>query len=177
MDIRFNKFNKIIYKLLWVGVRLSKLVSQDLYLKLYQRLLSKFGMKIADRMGYIDPSAFFDNYDYSFITIGSNVTISREVLFLTHDFSISQGLAASGKECGGYFMGKITIEDNRFIGARVTVLPNTHIGKNCIIGAGTVVKGKIEENSIMLGNPARCIGHTDEWGNRHFQMKDYIPIQ
>lgn len=57
----------------------------------------------------------------------------------------------------------ICVEDNCFIGARVTLLPGTHIGKNSLIGAGAVVKGNIPEGSIVIGNPARVIGKTDEW--------------
>lgn len=54
------------------------------------------------------------------------------------------------------------IDENSFIGAGAIVLPGSRIGKNCIIGAGAVVKGNIEDNSIIVGNPAKKIGNTDK---------------
>lgn len=177
-DLRFNKFNKIIYKVRLLFVRFLKIISQDKYVYAYRRLLADYGMNIDPTdWGYIDPSAFFDNYDYSLITIGQNVTVSREVLFLNHDFSICQGLLAADINEKGYFLKKIEIGDNCFIGAKVTILPGTTVGENCIIGAGAVVKGNIPANSVLVGNPAKIIAKTDEFGKKHFEKKDYILVE
>ena len=54
----------------------------------------------------------------------------------------------------------VEIGEHSFIGAGAIVLPGTRIGKYCIIGAGAVVKGKIEDYSIVIGNPAKKIGDT-----------------
>lgn len=54
----------------------------------------------------------------------------------------------------------VLVGDGTFIGAGVIVLPGSHIGKYCIIGAGAVVKGTIEDYAIVVGNPARKIGDT-----------------
>lgn len=51
----------------------------------------------------------------------------------------------------------IVVEDGVFIGANVTILKGTYIGKNSIIGAGSVVTGKIPANEIWGGNPAKYI--------------------
>lgn len=45
------------------------------------------------------------------------------------------------------------------------VLMGANIGDNVIIGAGSVVSGKIEKNSVYAGNPARKICSLDE----HYQ--------
>ena len=68
----------------------------------------------------------------------------------------------------------IIIGNNCFIGARVTLLPGTQVGDNVIIGAGAVVKGTIPANSIVVGNPANIIGHTEEYGRKHLETGDYI---
>lgn len=52
---------------------------------------------------------------------------------------------------------EIIIEDNVWLGNYVTVLPGTIIGKNSIVGAGSIVKGIFPENVIIQGNPARII--------------------
>ena len=37
------------------------------------------------------------------------------------------------------------------------ILKGTNIGKNCIIGAGSVVHGTFPDNVIIAGNPAKII--------------------
>ncbi|HEY2891585.1 MAG TPA: hypothetical protein VGJ31_13195, partial [Dongiaceae bacterium] len=32
------------------------------------------------------------------------------------------------------------------------------IGSNCIIGAGAVVRGRIPDNSLVIGNPGQAVG-------------------
>jgi serine acetyltransferase len=36
-------------------------------------------------------------------------------------------------------------------------LPGTTVGDNCIIGAGSVVRGNFPENSVIVGNPAKVV--------------------
>lgn len=43
------------------------------------------------------------------------------------------------------------------IGANVTVLPSVKIGKNSLIGAGSVVTKDVPANAVVAGNPARYI--------------------
>lgn len=52
---------------------------------------------------------------------------------------------------------RIIIEDGAFIGGHSIILKGTHIGENSVIGAGSVVAGKIPANEIWAGNPARFI--------------------
>ena len=51
----------------------------------------------------------------------------------------------------------VYIGNNVFIGMGATILMGADIGDNCIIGAGSVVKGTIPPNSVVAGNPARVI--------------------
>lgn len=51
----------------------------------------------------------------------------------------------------------IKIEDYAFIGGSSIILKGVTIGKNSIIGAGSVVTQNIPENEIWAGNPARYI--------------------
>ena len=39
-------------------------------------------------------------------------------------------------------------------------MPGTEIGNNCVIGAGSVVRGKIPDESVVMGNPAKIIMKT-----------------
>lgn len=175
-NLKTNKQHKVEYKLRLLVVRVVKLFSEAGYRKTYTKLLRDFGMRIGE-VGYIDPSSFFDNYDYSMIEIGDRTTISREVLFLTHDFSIATGMNALGIADSYRFQKGIRIGENCFIGARSTILPGTDIGKNCIIGAGAVVKGRIPDNSVVIGNPASVVANTLEWAENHRERKDFFSRQ
>jgi acetyltransferase-like isoleucine patch superfamily enzyme len=43
------------------------------------------------------------------------------------------------------------------IGANTTLLPGLTIGKNCLIGAGSVVTQDLPDNSVAVGNPAKVV--------------------
>jgi maltose O-acetyltransferase len=51
----------------------------------------------------------------------------------------------------------VIIEDDVWLGARVTVLPGSHIGRGSVIGAHSVVTGVIPPRSLAGGVPARVI--------------------
>lgn len=51
----------------------------------------------------------------------------------------------------------VVIEDDVWIGARVTVLKGSHIGKGAVIGAHSVVRGVIPAYTLAAGSPARVI--------------------
>ena len=51
----------------------------------------------------------------------------------------------------------VIIEDNVWIGGNSTILPGITIGRNSVIGAGTVVTKDVESYSIYVGNPAKKI--------------------
>ncbi len=57
----------------------------------------------------------------------------------------------------GHSPGVILIEEDVWLGAHVTVLPNVTIGKSSIIGAGSVVTKDIPPFSIATGIPAKVI--------------------
>lgn len=51
----------------------------------------------------------------------------------------------------------VTISDGAWIGNGVTVLGGSVIGKNAVIGAGSVVTGTVPDYSVAVGNPARVV--------------------
>ena len=178
MNMNRSFFKKFFTRISFAIIRIVKIFSEKKYVQQYRMKLKRMGMDIALDDYYIDPSTYFDNYDYSLIHIGERVTISREVLFLTHDYSVRIGLSLlEERKKRGLMLKEIWIEDNCFIGARASILPGTHIGKNSIVGTGAVVKGNYPENSIIIGNPARVIANTLEWGEKHRLKHDFIELE
>lgn len=51
----------------------------------------------------------------------------------------------------------ITVGDNVWFGAGVTVLPGVTIGSNTVIGAGSVVNRDIPDGVVAVGNPCRVL--------------------
>ena len=50
--------------------------------------------------------------------------------------------------------GEIEIGDDCWIGLNAIILSGSKIGKGCVIGAGSVVRGEFEPYSVIIGNPA-----------------------
>ena len=94
------------------------------------------------------------------ITIGDNVYITAGCLFITHD----GGTLILRKEVPDLELtAPITVGNDVYIGVRTVILPGASIGNRCIIGAGSVVSGRIPDNSVAAGVPARVIKSTDEY--------------
>ena len=58
----------------------------------------------------------------------------------------------------------IEIGNHVWVGQDVTILKNTKIGNNCVIGAGSLVnKNFIENNVVIAGNPAKIVKYDINW--------------
>lgn len=55
--------------------------------------------------------------------------------------------------------GGITIEDDVWLAANVTILDGVRIGKGAVVGAGSVVTKNIDPYSINLGTPSKKVGN------------------
>lgn len=147
------------------------------YMKLYNWYLKRIGVDLYGIPRFIHPSVDFDGKGYPKTHIGENVVLSKNVLILNHDYSITCGLRSIGERIidhEAYWLRDIYIGNNVFVGANVSILPGTIIGDNCIVGAGSVIKGNIPENSIVIGNPAKIVGKTTDWVTQKIEKADYL---
>ncbi len=86
------------------------------------------------------------------VSIGNNVHITYGCVVLSHDHTARRlGKPESATQ--------VIIGDDVFIGVNSVILPNVCIGRNAIVGAGSVVTKDVPANSIVAGNPARIIRH------------------
>lgn len=49
------------------------------------------------------------------------------------------------------------IGENCFIGAGVKIQAGTRLGKHCIVGANSVVRGEFPDYSVIVGSPAKIV--------------------
>ena len=89
------------------------------------------------------------------VSIGDNTIIGQylSVHPENHNFQDTNKLIKDQ----GTTRGAVTIGENCWIGAKVTILASVNIGKNCIIAAGSVVTKDIPYNSIAAGVPAKVL--------------------
>ncbi len=95
-----------------------------------------------------------------FIDHGVGVVIG-ETAIVGNDVTLYQGvtLGGTGKEHGKRHP---TIEDDVVIGGGAKVLGNIIVGRNCRIGAGSVVLRNVPENSTVVGVPGHIIFRNGE---------------
>jgi acetyltransferase-like isoleucine patch superfamily enzyme len=128
-------------------------------------------MKIGD-------NCFINNVNFStepyLIEIGDHVAIAAGTDFITHDGAI--WCFRDEIENADVF-GKIKIGNNVFIGNNCTILPGTTVGDNCIIGAGSVVRGNFPENSVIVGNPAKVVMPMSVQKLFYLQNPNYLSIR
>ncbi|HTS09529.1 MAG TPA: serine O-acetyltransferase [Candidatus Eisenbacteria bacterium] len=90
-----------------------------------------------------------------FIDHGMGVVIG-ETSIVGDDVTLYQGvtLGGTGKERGKRHP---TLEDNVVVGGGAKILGNITVGKNCRIGAGSVVLRNVPENSTVVGVPGHIV--------------------
>lgn len=102
--------------------------------------------------------------DCNRIDIGSNVLIASNVQIYTatHPVETKERLIENWTDADSApffrtYALPVKIEDKVWIGGGVIILPGVTIGKNSVIGAGSVVTRSIPENSVAFGNPCKVI--------------------
>ena len=104
--------------------------------------------------------------DNNRIDIGSNVLIASNVQIYTatHSIRVNERMVqdwSEGQEICRTYALPVKIEDGVWIGGGVIILPGVTIGRNSVIGAGSVVTRSIPESCVAVGNPCRVIKQID----------------
>ena len=105
------------------------------------------------------------------VSISKGCQITSFVTISSHSSHISIRLYGSNYSSAsdhiGYIKGPISIGEFTFIGPHVVIMPNTHIGKGCIVSAYSYVKGDFPEGSIIAGNPAKVVGKVKDLDQKY----------
>lgn len=108
-------------------------------------------------------------YDKAKIYIGDNVFINENCIIsarkqvkigdnciLGNNISIYDNNHDFKNNITKYVCDEVIIGDNTWIGCNVIILKGVKIGKNCVIGAGSLITKNIPDNSIVY-NEKKCI--------------------
>ncbi len=89
-------------------------------------------------------------YSLGQIEIGARATIAQEVYLSTgsHDFSSARMPLV---------VGKITVGEDAFVGARAFVMPGMTIGARSVVGACSVVTKDVPADVFAAGNPCKVL--------------------
>lgn len=96
------------------------------------------------------------------VTIGDHLLCGSGVLISDHAHGSYRGSGGSDPatppaERPLLSAGPVTIGDNVWLGDHVAVLAGASIGDGCVIGANSVVTGRIPPQTLAVGAPARPI--------------------
>lgn len=93
------------------------------------------------------------------ITIDDNVKIGGGTYILDSDFHSLEAADRLEKDTdmANAKSAPVHIKENALIGARCMILKGCTIGRNSIVGAGSVVTKSIPDNEVWAGNPAKRI--------------------
>lgn len=89
------------------------------------------------------------------------VKIGNDVEIASHCFVISSNHSFDRLDIPMRFQGVVAkgicIEDDVWLGSRVTILDGVTVGKGAIVAAGAVVNSNVEPFTIVGGVPAKYI--------------------
>jgi len=95
------------------------------------------------------------------VVIEDNVFVGHGVTFLNDSYPRATTLEGNLQTEAEWKVERTIIRKGASIGSGATILSNTNIGENAIVGAGSVVTKDVPANSIVAGNPAKILRYIE----------------
>lgn len=143
----------------------------------YVSWLRSQGVRVGQHVHLYTPwSIRIDTQRPWMIEIGDNVHITADCSILQHDYSWAVVQRITGEVLGS--CGTVHIGNNVFIGQKSLILKGAEIGDNTIIGAGSVVTGRLEGNAVYAGTPAQKISSLEAYidKRRKLQLNEVVSL-
>lgn len=132
-------------------------LSDDVMLSVNVMISCKNGcVEIGDRTG-LSAHTIIHATNNCPVKIGADVIIGPQSYIAGGGDYNHDRLDVPIREQGIRYDGGVTVQDNVWLGAKVTVLGGVTMGSGSIAGAGSVVTRSVPENSICVGTPAKVI--------------------
>lgn len=136
----------------------------------YIKHMKKLGVKVGENCHIFEPKLVnIDLFRPYLLELGNNVVLCAKSTILTHDYSHCVVCEKYGRNIGD--AKPVKIGNNVFVGIDAMILMGTEIGNNVIIGTKSVVFGKIPDNCVVAGNPAKVICSLDEFYEKRIKKE------
>lgn len=134
------------WRLFWLGVFEAKIHGTP-FVHQRARIAIPWNLTLHDRACLGDRA---NAYSLGEIEIGARAVVAQEVYLSagSHDFN---------DPALPLVVGKITIGEDAFLGARTFVMPGVTVGARAVVGACSVVTRDVEPNVFAAGNPCRVL--------------------
>jgi acetyltransferase-like isoleucine patch superfamily enzyme len=96
------------------------------------------------------------------VTIEDNVFVGHGVTFVNDSYPRAVNQDGSLQTEKDWKVEPTVIRKGASIGSGATILSNTNVGENAIVGAGSVVTKDVPPNSIVAGNPAKVLRYLEQ---------------
>jgi acetyltransferase-like isoleucine patch superfamily enzyme len=115
------------------------------FVQIWTNTVVDYGCRIGDRVK-IHTSVYIPQYT----VIEDDVFIAPGVVLANDKYPVSDHLEGP------------RIKRGARIGVNVTILPGIIIGEEALVGAGSVVTKNVPDRAVVIGNPDRTVGMTDQ---------------
>jgi acetyltransferase-like isoleucine patch superfamily enzyme len=106
------------------------------------------------------------------LSIGKGVQTGSHISIYTHTSHVAIRLLGESylrsDERIGYVIGAVSIGEYSFIGDSSVIFPGVHIGRGCLVNAGSIVTRSVPDFSIVSGVPAKVVGQVVDIDNVFF---------
>ena len=169
-DNQLSFYHKF-YRILWntTHLLLIRWIPNGLGFRWIRIILTLFGAKINSQARvypsakiYMPKNLIMDSgaclgantncYNVDKVWLDVNVTISQYACLITASHNIKS-------DNHNLVTAPIHIGENSWIASYSIILMGINLGKNCVVGAGSVVTKSMASNLVAAGNPARIVGH------------------
>jgi acetyltransferase-like isoleucine patch superfamily enzyme len=130
----------------------------------------------------LDDDVFIGHFNFieasNGIEINRGTQITNYVSILSHSSHIAIRLYRENYRITtpseGYITGPVIIGEYCFVGPHTTIMPNSVIGKGCLVQSHSLVKGVFPDFSIIAGVPAVVVGDTRDLDEKYLQNNDEL---
>ncbi len=131
--------------------------------RIYLKVCIAKGLKVGKNVRFVEVPEF--GTEPFLIEIGDETTFSNNIRFVNHDGG-QNALHFFEKYKDVRTFGRIKIGKQCLIGADTIIMPGIEMQDNCVLGAGSILTTSMPKGSVFAGVPAKFICTIEEYGDK-----------